>query len=72
MESICSSETSVDTQRITRLYIPEGGRYSSKLFTFEMRSLDNFPNEKANMPVDAAMLKPNMLIFCTRAINLLL
>jgi hypothetical protein len=25
MEAICSSETSVDTQRITRRYIPEGG-----------------------------------------------
>jgi hypothetical protein len=25
MEAICSSETSVDTQRATRLYIPEDG-----------------------------------------------
>jgi hypothetical protein len=25
MEAICSSETSVDTQRITRRYIPEDG-----------------------------------------------
>jgi hypothetical protein len=31
MEAICSSETSVDTQRTTRRYIPEDGTLPSRL-----------------------------------------
>jgi hypothetical protein len=31
-EAICSSETSVDTQRTTRRYIPKDCMYSSELF----------------------------------------
>jgi hypothetical protein len=32
MEAICSSETSIDTQRTTRRYIPEGGTNHSLIY----------------------------------------
>jgi hypothetical protein len=40
METICSSETSVDTQRTTRRYIPEDG-------TLQVEKRTNYLNNSA-------------------------
>jgi hypothetical protein len=47
MEAIYSSETSVDTQRITRRYIPDGGTLHSIFMSF-VQSVRQVSNEVAS------------------------